>query len=94
MIIVKHPDHENKLHLIIYDTDLKGKVLEEGEKVIDLSSKFYEGKEATAEEIMNYFPMAFFVQAIGKKAVTLLQSYQPAELLEEVNGIPYMFMMR
>jgi len=94
MIIVKHPDHENKLHLIIYDTELKDKILDEGEKIIDLSSTFYKGSEETDEYISNYFPKAFFIQAIGKNAVKLLQTYQDVEMIEEVNGIPYVFMMR
>jgi len=94
MIIVKHPDHENRLHLIIYDTNLKGKVLDDGEKILDLSSKFYEGSDVQEEQIINYFPMAFFIQAIGKEAVKLLQKYEKAETFEEIDGIPYMFLMR
>ena len=70
MIVKKHVS-DGKLILAVCDSELKGKVFEEGDLRLDLSCDFYDGEEMSKEEVKILFKEAFIVNLVGQESVEL-----------------------
>jgi hypothetical protein len=69
MIVKKHISHEGKLILAICDEDILGKKFEEGEKQLDLTSKFYQGEKMSEQEILEILPDAHSANIVGRQSI-------------------------
>jgi uncharacterized protein len=57
--------------LVVTDKEIVGKVFEEGNKQLDLSNKFYSGKDRDVEAIKALVPEVYILHLTGEKAVAL-----------------------
>lgn len=73
MIVKKHIAEDGRIVLAICDSGLLGKVFEEGKRILDLKSEFYQGEEKTEEEIQEELTKAYLIHAVGKDSVDLLK---------------------
>ena len=69
--IVTTKNAPDGLILIITDKDIVGKVFEEGNKQLDLTSKFYSGTEKSIEEVRELISNAYILHLTGKDSVAL-----------------------
>lgn len=69
MIVKKHTTNDRRLILAICDKELLGKVFEDGEKQLDLSSNFYRGEEKEDNKIKKLFSVAYMVNIVGEKSI-------------------------
>ncbi len=79
------------LLLVITDTDLLGKKIEEGNVQFNLSAQFYEGEEMSKEEVVELLHNAKDIHATGKHSVGLLVErdiVQSSSILY-VQGVPH-----
>ncbi len=83
MILKKH-NQDGKLILALCDTEILGKVYEEGNKQLDLSKEFFKGTESDDESIKKLLPRAYLINAVGKYAIEFLRSQN---LIDEDNVI-------
>lgn len=90
-MIVKVHDTPNGKMIAICDSDLLGKRFEQGDLQLDLSSRFYQGEEKTAEDVENILKGCYVVNAVGKESVDLLikKRLVKKENIGSVSGIPY-----
>lgn len=93
MIIVKiHDSSDGKKIIALCDDDILGKSFEEGEKLLDLKSGFYDGKRMPKEEIIdNTQDRNFHVNAVGKESVEFCISRKiiNKDNVMTISDIPY-----
>jgi uncharacterized protein len=65
-----HVSQNNKKVIAICDPDLIGKIIEEGNKQIDLSGEFYNGALMPEDEILMLVKQAYIVNLVGEMSVT------------------------
>ncbi|MDP3990146.1 MAG: DUF424 family protein [archaeon] len=70
LIFKEHQSQHGPLY-VVTDKDLLGKVFEEGKLQLDLTKKFFDGEEATKEELKKKLKYARHVHLTGKEAVAL-----------------------
>lgn len=90
MIIKVHPTPNGKL-VAMCDSDILGKVFEEGDRQLDLSANFYQGEERAVEEVETLLKGCYMVNAVGKDSVGFLLKKKMIEKdnIQEVGGVPY-----
>ena len=90
-MIIKRHTNNGRLILAVCDSELLGKVFEEGNRILDLSSEFYKGKETPDEEFREYLKKFYILNAVGKKTIGILTESGLVEEKEvmHINGIPY-----
>lgn len=90
MIVKTHVTPNGKL-LAICDSDILGKTFEEGEKQLNLSSQFYQGKEKSDEELSMMLKDAYVINAVGEKSVGFLIEKEliAEDAVMRIAGIPY-----
>jgi len=71
MIAKKH-FIQGRLLLAICDSDIKGKIFEDNERILDLSSSYYDGEEMSAEKAETLLQNAETIHAVGEKCVEIL----------------------
>lgn len=89
-MILKKQFDQNRLFLVVYDSNLKGKTLEEDQIIIDLSSPYFEGEELPEENIKEWIAKAYYVQCIGKESCNIANLHDTKTIQE----IPYGFITR
>ena len=95
MIYIKVHSTENGAILAMCDSDLVGRVLEEGEIIIDLKgySEFYTGRLASEPEASSLInrDMLWSANVVGKSsvAVALGKGIIEQAHVKRINGIPY-----
>jgi len=90
MIVKKHITPDHRLLLAVCDSSLIGKKFEQGGKVIDLSSDFYNGDETSKEEAAIIMKKAYLLNLVGEDSI---QTGLDAGLVEnnsvlKIEGIP------
>lgn len=70
MIVKVHYNHGRKI-VVIIDSDLWGKKLEEGNKQLDLTAEFYKGEERSSEEVKGMVKGAYILHIVGRKSIDL-----------------------
>ncbi len=90
MIVRVHPTPRGKL-IALCDSGLLGKVFEEGDVRLDLSSRFYAGEEMGREEVFLILGDCYLVNAVGGESVEVLISkgLVDEKNVLEIEGIPY-----
>lgn len=86
MIVKKH-FNQNRLFLVVYDEDLKGRKLEEEDLILDLANPYYEGEILPKENIKEWIEKAYYVQCIGKESCNIANISKT----KTIQGIPYGF---
>jgi hypothetical protein len=71
-MIAKIHNNQGKMIIALCDSDILGKKFEEKEFILDLSSAFFKGKEATKEQLIPYLTKAYVINAAGKDSVGFL----------------------
>ena len=91
---VKKYEAQKEIIVAVCDKDLIGKVLREGELVLDLKkySSFYIGELASEEEAWSIMKGATSLNLVGKKAVGLALKKKLAKKGDErtVDGVPHL----
>lgn len=90
-MIVKVHNTPNGRMLAICDSDLLGKVFDEGDLQLNLSSQFYQGQEKAAPEIEMLLKDCYMVNVVGKEAVSFLVELEMVDKdnILTIAGIPY-----
>lgn len=96
MIVRTHSSSDNRLILTICDSDLIGKVFEEGDQQLDLSSDYFKGEEMEDDKIFKLIQKAYSVNVVGKKSVEICikAGVIDQENIAKIKGIPYAYMLR
>ena len=81
-MIVKVHKTPNGILLAICDSDIIGKVFEEGEKQLDLTAEFYDGETTSKDDLDVLLKECHVINAVGKVSVGFLIS---KKLVEECN---------
>ena len=84
MIVNKHSQN-NKQVLAICDNDLLGKVIEENDLILDLSSEFYSGEEVSENQLKELIKTSYIINAVGEKTINFLKQ----EKLVDVENIKF-----
>ena len=74
-MFMKIHESEKSVVVALCDKELLGRVLTEGETVLDLKgyAYFYKGREATAEEAREAMKGATSINLVGKRSVALAE---------------------
>jgi hypothetical protein len=88
-MIVNQKDTPNGTILIVTDSDLVGKVFEEGEKQLDLTKDFYQGEEKSVEEIKVLLNDAYVLHLTGKEAVAFGKELDLVDKVITIKEIPH-----
>lgn len=70
-MIVKIHKRNNRTIVAICDDDLLGKVFEQDQKILDLSSSFYAGEPVTVEQATEVACIADIINLVGKDSVQI-----------------------
>lgn len=70
-VLIKVHESMGKKIVAVADKELIGKRFEEGERCLDITERFYKGKEETEEEILKILKQSTNTNFVGKKAVAL-----------------------
>jgi len=92
MILTKiHQNNNGQIIVAMCDDSIKGKVIEEGEMVLDLTSSFYDGSEIDEKVFDIKISKASSVNAVGKESTDYLVSKGLIEKdsVMTLNDIPY-----
>jgi hypothetical protein len=90
MIVKTHTDN-GRLVLAVCDEDLSKKKIEEGNKILDLTSNFYLGDKKTDLELKDLIDQAYMINAVGRKTIDFLikeKLISPEELFY-VGKVPF-----
>ncbi|MBN1544246.1 DUF424 family protein [Candidatus Woesearchaeota archaeon] len=90
MIVNVHSTPNGKLFAIC-DSDILGEVFEEGGRQLNLSSRFYQGKEMSEQDLERVLKDSYVINAVGKKSVALLIRLKMVDKKNvlKVSGVPY-----
>ena len=94
MIVKKHISQEGRVVLAVVDSELVGKKLMQGDKVLDLSSDFYNGDEKSPDEVLEMMKEAHVFNLVGEKSIDLAKSLNIAEEVHEICGVKYAMSVR
>ena len=92
MIVKIHNSPDGKKIIAICDAEILGKRFEDGKKQLDLSSRFYEGKTMTEEDILkNSEKCSFHINAVGEKSISfcIKQGFVDKDNVMHIAGVPY-----
>jgi uncharacterized protein len=91
MIVKVHKSKDGKTVVAACDDELRGKVFEEGNKQLDLSSDFYAGDKLTDKEAGDLIRNADMINLVGEKAVKLGvdEDVIDTENIIKIEGIPF-----
>ena len=95
MIVKKRIDN-NRIFLTICDKELLGKKFSEKNKILDLSSSFYDGEEISKDSIPKTIKNSYFMMCVGKKSTSLLLKlkYIQKDSIKKISDIPYSMVIR
>jgi hypothetical protein len=90
MIVKKH-QRPGRLIIAVCDKELLGKKFEEGEKILDLTSDFYQGDEMSEEDLKALLPESYLLDFVGKEAVefALQNDLVEKENILKIDNIPH-----
>ena len=70
-MIVKIHETKQGVVVAVIDNDLLGKIFEQGELQLDLTSSFYKGIEKADNEVGDLMRNAYGINIVGKKTIAL-----------------------
>ena len=91
---IHHKDGRSVMTLC--DNELIGKTFEEGERRLDLSSPFYDGKEITKDYAKRFVVTVSSINAVGEESVNFLINENLADKNDvmRVQNIPHVQVTR
>jgi len=78
-VVKAHFTLEGKKLLAICDKEILGKIFEQGNRQLDISSDFYKGEEVDEEKLRGEIGTANILNVVGDKSIKLLQKYNLAD---------------
>ena len=90
-VLIKIHESRGKRIVAVADKELIGKRFEEGERYLDITERFYKGKEETEEEILKILKQSTNTNLVGKKSVALgiKAGIITQESIIMIKGIPH-----
>lgn len=90
-MLLKLHQRNGKVLVSVCDSELIGKVFEEKDIRLDLTSDFYKGEEKSSEEIGDIIRNADYINLVGKKSVEigLKEEIIEKENIIYIQGIPH-----
>jgi uncharacterized protein len=91
MLIKKHLTSENKLMIAVCDTELFGKVFEEGELQLNCSSDFYNGEESDENTLKELVNQCVNANIVGEKSIAAVKAlgFLKDANIKTIDNIPY-----
>ena len=91
MITKVHTHRDGRILVAVVDSDLLGKVMEEGEVRLDCGSDFYKGTEMDKDEVGDLVRNADMVNLVGEQAVALgiEEHVIEAQNIKKIKGVPF-----
>ena len=91
MISKLHKSKDNRIVAAVCDSELLGKKIEEGNKQLDMTSDFYNGKETDDISAGDLIRNADSVNLVGEKAVRLgiSEGVIDKSHVKKIAGVPY-----
>lgn len=87
--IVKVHEAEKRRVVAIIDKEIKDKVFEENNLVLNLKSNFYKGEEKSKSEIMDLINNSDHLNVVGNNIIKFLQSKGYVESIKKISDTPY-----
>lgn len=89
-MIVKTHEAYGKIVLAICDDELLGKIFEEKDLILDMSSRFFAGQKVDDIELMNFIKKAHIINAVGEKCIRILieNNIITKKDVKRINNIP------
>ncbi|HME86958.1 MAG TPA: DUF424 family protein [Candidatus Nanoarchaeia archaeon] len=90
MIVKIHESKQGDIVAVI-DTDLLGKIIEDEDFQLDLTSNFYKGEERATDEIGDLMRNAHGINIVGEKTIALAieEGLIDEDMVKRIGGIPY-----
>ena len=90
MIAKKH-FQDNKQVLAICDEELLGKIIEENDFILDLSSEFYRGEKISKDDLKELIKTTYIINAVGEKTLDFLKQENliDKENIKFIDSIPH-----
>jgi hypothetical protein len=91
MFNVKIHSTPNGKLMALCDSELVGRVFEEGEKQLNLNCNFYKGSEESEERIKKLLRACYVVNAVGEKSVKILieEGLVEKKSVKKIGGVEY-----
>ena len=93
-IVKKNLDAQRRLFLNVIDEELKGKVLEDDNKKLDLTCSYYCGELVDQSKAVELINKAHSIQFIGNNSVDLGVKLNLVEAQLTVQKVKYAFVIR
>lgn len=89
--IVAQHNAEGRLILAVCDADIHGKKFESGDAVLNLSAKFYDGKQKDAAAVEKLMMQSYTINIAGKNAVAIAikLGLTAKEDVKTIAGVPH-----
>jgi len=90
-VIVKINERKEGSIIAVVDKELIGKIFEEGELQLDLSSNFYKGEEMLSEEVGDLMRNAYGLNLVGERTIKLAieEGIIEESVVKTIAGIRY-----
>ncbi len=90
-MIVKIHKSYGKVVLAMCDDDILGKVFEDEDSILDLSSSFFKGEEMDEDVVLNLVKEAHIINAVGKFCVDFLINNNIVQKkdIKKINNTPH-----
>jgi len=89
VFIAKTHVADNKIILAVIDKGLKGRIIEQDNKILDLKSSFYDGKEKTKKEVKKLIKTASHHNIVGENIVKIFKKENLIGQIMTINKVPY-----
>ena len=91
MIVKVHKNQDGRAVVAICDNDLRGRLIEEGDAVLDLTTEFYDGEEMPAAGVSDLMRNANVLNLVGEKSIKLAikEELLDGESIKTVDGVPH-----
>lgn len=73
----------------VCDEKYVGKIFEEGNKQLDLSSDFFEGEDSSPEEIKDILDKTNNATIVGEESIKVVQEEYPDINVIKIDGVPF-----
>ncbi|MBS3127527.1 DUF424 family protein [Candidatus Woesearchaeota archaeon] len=91
MLVKEHKHPDGRIVIVVCDKDLIGKKFSEGNKQLDLTSEFYQGKEMDTLLIGDVLRNADSINLVGTKATQLgiQEGIIEEKEISVIEGVPF-----
>ena len=90
-MIVKVCYNQGRKIVVIIDSNLVGKKVEENNRQLDLTAEFYKGEETDDEEVKNIVKGVYILHIVGRESIALAlkEGWIDEANIIQIKGIPH-----